>query len=93
MLRQLEVADDLRAEQADDVAEDGEAEAREDLLGDGRAAEHVALLEDERLQPGAGEIGRADETVVTATDDDGVVGLGQGDALRDYPHCIRLMQV
>ena len=65
-------------EQADDVAEDREAEAREELLGDGGAAEHVALLEDEGLQPGAGEVGRADEAVVAATDDDGVVGLGQG---------------
>ena len=78
MLRQLEVPDDLRAEQADDVAEDREAEAREDLLGDGGAAEHVALLEDQCLQPGTGEIGRADETVVATTDDDRVVGLGQG---------------
>ena len=65
-------------EQAHDVAEDREAEAREDLLGDGGAAEDVALLEDEGLHPGAGEVGRADEAVVAATDDDRVVGLGQG---------------
>ena len=65
-------------QQAHDVAEDREPEAREDLLGDGRAAEHVALLEDERLHPGAGEVGGADEAVVAATDDDRVVGLGQG---------------
>ena len=78
VLRQLEVADDLGPQQRHDVGEDREAEAREDLLGDRRAAEHVALLEDERLEPGAGEICGADEAVVAATDDDGVVGLGQG---------------
>ena len=75
---QLEVADDLGPQQADDVAEDREPEAREDLLGDRRAAEDVALLEDERLQPGAGEVGGADQAVVAAADDDRVVGLGQG---------------
>ena len=75
MLRQLELADDLGAEQADDVARDAEPEAGEDLLGDRGAAEHVALLEDERLQAGPGEVGGADEPVVTAADDDRVVAL------------------
>ena len=50
VLGQLEVADDLGAEQADDVARDGEPEARDDLLGDRRAAEDVAPLEDQRLE-------------------------------------------
>ena len=93
MLRQLEVADDLGAEQAHDIAEDREAEAREELLGDRRAAEHVALLEDEGPQAGAGEVGRAHEAVVAAADDDRVVGTGQEPPLRRYPNCIRLMQV
>ena len=73
VLRQLELADDLRAEQADDVAGDAEPEAREDLLGDRRAAEDVALLEDDRPQAGAGEVGGADEAVVATADDDRVV--------------------
>ncbi len=93
MLRQLQLADDLRAEQADDVREDREPEAREQLLRDGRAAEDVALLQDERLHPGAGQVGRADQAVVAATDDDRVVRLGQGACLRDYPDCIGSMQV
>ena len=46
-----------------------------DLLGDGRAAEHVALLEDEHPAPGAREVGRAGQAVVSPPDDDGVVGL------------------
>ncbi len=78
MLGQLEVADDLRPKQAHDVREDREPEAREDLLGHGRATEHVAPFEDERPQPGPGEVGGADEAVVPATDHDGVVGLGHG---------------
>ena len=77
MLRQLELADDLGAQQAHDVREDREAEAREELLGDGRAAEDVAPLEDERLHPGAGQVGGADQAVVAAADDDRVVALGQ----------------
>ena len=78
MLGQLEVADDLGPQQADDVREDRESEAREELLGHGRATEHRALLEDEGLQTGPRQIGRADEAVVSATDDDRVVRLGQG---------------
>ena len=73
--RQLELADDLGPEERHDVREDREAEAREDLLGDRRAAEDVAPLEDQRLHPGPGEIGRADEAVVAAADDDRVVAL------------------
>src|SRR4030067_1062565 len=37
---QVQVTDDLGAQQADDVARDREAEARDDLLRDGRATEH-----------------------------------------------------
>ena len=74
--RQLEVADDLRPQERDDVAEDAEPEAGEQLLGDRGATEDVALLEDERLQAGAGEIGRADEPVVAAAELR-VVTLGQ----------------
>jgi hypothetical protein len=73
--RQLELADDLGAEQRDDVAEDGEPEAREDLFGDRGAAEHMALLEDERLHSRTGQVRGADQAVVAATDDDRVVAL------------------
>ena len=75
VLRQVEVADDLRPEQADDVARDREAEARDDLLGDRRAAEHVAPLEDERLEAGPRQVGGGDEPVVPSADDHRVVAL------------------
>ena len=92
MPRQLELADDLRAEQRHDVREDRESEAREDLLGDRRAAEDVALFEDQGLHPGPGEIRGADEAVVAAADDDRVVALGQPEPPSRYPVCIGLMQ-
>ena len=56
--RQLEVADDLRPQQAHHVAGDAEAEAREDLLGHGRATQDVAALQDQRLQAAAGKVCR-----------------------------------
>jgi hypothetical protein len=42
--RQIEIANDLGAEQAHDVGENRELEARKYLLGHGRAADHGALL-------------------------------------------------
>ncbi len=90
--RQLELADDLGAEQRHDVREDREPEAREELLGDRRAAEDVAPLEDERLHPGAGEIRGADQAVVAAADDDRVVALGQPDASLALSSCVGLVQ-
>ena len=73
MPRQIELADDLGPQQRDDVRADGELEAGEHLLGDRGAAEHVPPLEHEHLPPGAREIGRVDEAVVAAADDDRVV--------------------
>ena len=46
--RQVEVADDLRPQQAHDIGKLGEPVAREDLLGDGRAANDVASLVDKK---------------------------------------------
>ena len=71
--RQVEVADDLRAEERDDVGADRVLEARIDLLGDRRAAEHVAPLEHEHLAPRAREIRRVHQAVVAAADDDDIV--------------------
>jgi hypothetical protein len=71
--RELEVADDLRAQQAHDVGEHRELEAGEDLLGDRRAADERALLEDERAPPRARQVGGGDEPVVPPADDDRVV--------------------
>jgi hypothetical protein len=76
--RQVQLADDLRAEQADDVRGDREAEAREDLLGDRGPAEQLALLEDEGAQAGPREVRGADQPVVAAANDHRVVRPGHG---------------
>ncbi len=73
VLRQLEVVDDVRPEEAQGVRKGREPEARPELLGDGRPADDVAPLEDERPQAGLGEVGPVDEAVVTTADDDRVV--------------------
>jgi hypothetical protein len=73
--RQVEVADDLGAQQRDDVGADRVLEARVDLLGDRGAAQHVPALEDEDLPARAREIRGAHEAVVAAADDDDVVGM------------------
>jgi hypothetical protein len=75
VLRQVEVADDLRPQQRHDVGRDAEPEAGEDLLGDGRAAEDVAPLEDDGSKAGTREVGRGGEAVVAPADHDRVVPL------------------
>ena len=77
---QVQLADDLGPQQRDDVGADRELEAREHLLGDGGAAEHVAALEHEHLLARAREVGRGDEPVVPAADDDRVVFAAHGSA-------------
>ena len=75
MLRQLELADDLRTQEGDDVGEDAEAVARHDLLGDGRTAEDVTAFQDQDRLAGLREVGRGHEAVVASADHDGVVAL------------------
>jgi hypothetical protein len=72
---EVEVADDLRPEQGDDVGRDAEPEAGDDLLGDGGPAEHLAALEDNDAHAGPREVRGGDQAVVAAPDDDGVVAL------------------
>src|SRR5262249_13739381 len=74
-LRELELADDLRARQAEGVARGREPEAGDDLLADGRPADHAPAPQDARLPPRAGELGGGDEPVVAAADDHRVVAL------------------
>ena len=101
VLGQVQVPDDLRPQQADDVAGDREAEARDDLLGDGGAAQDVPALQDQRLEPGPRQVRGGDEAVVPSADDHRVVALrhahppvgtcttaGGG----RYSACIELMQ-
>jgi len=81
---QLELADDLRAQERDDVGGDAEPEPRHDLLGDGSASEDVPALEHDDAEPGACQICAADEAVVAAADDDRVVALLHRGAMLDH---------
>ena len=69
VLRQAQVGDHLRVEQADRVAGHRIAEAGMEFLGHRRATDEVPALEHAHLQAGGREIGRADQAVVSATDD------------------------
>ena len=80
--RQVEIANDLGAQQAHHVREHRELEAGKDLLGHGRAADALAPLEHEHALAGAGEIRGAHEPVVAAADDDCVVGRRHDPSLR-----------
>src|SRR5258707_4579959 len=73
--RELYLADDLRAQKAHHVREDGEAKAGKHFVAHRRAAHALATLEHQHLAPGSREIRSTGEPVVTAADDDGVVGL------------------
>ena len=88
VLRELEVADDLRPQEADDIREDAEPEAREELLGHRGATEDVAPLQDERLEAGARQVGRADEAVVAPADDHRVVAVGHAVVPSAVSDCI-----
>ena len=71
---EVEVAQDRRRQQAHHVGEHRDLVLRSPrLLGDGGAADDVAALEHDGALAGAGEVGRGDEPVVAAADDDGVV--------------------
>ncbi len=72
---QLEVADDLGAEQAHHIGKDRELESREDLLGDGGAPDQRPALQHQHFLAGAGQVGRRDQAVVAAPDEDRVVVL------------------
>jgi hypothetical protein len=78
MSRQLEVADDLRAQQAHDVGKHREGETRKDLLAHRGATENRATLEHEHLASGAREVGGIDEAVVATADHDRIPVLRAG---------------
>ncbi len=91
VLDEVEVLDDVGPQEAERVRERREPEARPELLGDRRAADQVASLEDERPQPGLGQVGAVGQAVVAATDDDRVVGpVGLRLALAARPLLVRL---
>jgi hypothetical protein len=72
---EIQFANDLGAEQRDDVGTFGEEEAWDNFFGDGGTAENAAALEDEHFFAGFGKVSGIDEAVVTASDDDYIVGL------------------
>ena len=71
--RQVEIANDLRTQQRDDVRADGDVEAGKHFLGDRGAAEHVPALEHEHTAACARQICRVRQAVVAAADHDDVV--------------------
>ena len=73
---ELQVADDLRVEEAVDVGGGRDLEAWEGLLGHTGAADDVPPLEDHHAQPGTREVARRHEPVVPGADHDGVVTVG-----------------
>ena len=73
MAGQIEVANDLRAQQRDYVGAHRELESGKDFFGDGGAAEHVTTLQHQNFLTGAGQVGGRGEAVVASSDDDCVV--------------------
>src|SRR5271168_5313005 len=76
MAGQIEVADNLRAQQGHHIRKYGKLEAGNDFFGNCSAAEHVPPFEHEHFLALAGEISRVDQAVVPAADDNNVVFLG-----------------
>ena len=72
---QIQFANDFGAEERDHVGTFGKEETWDDFFGDGGAAKDAAALEDENFLSCFGQIGSVHETVVTASDDDHIVGL------------------
>ncbi len=85
VLGELQLVDDVRAEQRQCIGERREPEARMQLFGDGGSAHEVAAFDDQGLEPLLGQIGAVGEPVVAATDHDCVVfalgGSRHGDPL------------
>src|SRR5690348_11337131 len=73
MAGQVEIANDLRAQQRDYVGAHRELESGKDFLGDGGASEHVAPLQHQDFLACARQIGGGGEAVVASSDNDCVV--------------------
>ena len=73
--RQVQIPDDLRAEQAHHVGAHAVLEARVDLLRNRSAPEHVPLLQHHDALAGPGQVRGVDEAIVAPADDDGVVAV------------------
>ena len=73
MFRQLQVTDDLRAQQTHHVRELGKFEAGDDLFGHGRPADDVPAFEHHDFLARHGKIGRGNESVMPRADHDCVI--------------------
>src|SRR5690606_11369418 len=73
--RQLEIADDLRTQQAHDIREHREPEPWKDFLRHGSTANQRTPFEDKRPATGAREVRSRNEPVVPAANDDDVVAI------------------
>src|SRR5213595_3076498 len=73
MSRQIEFANDLRAQQRNDVRTDGKFEAGKDFFGYRGASQHVTTFEHQHALAGTREIRCIHEAVVAAADDDTIV--------------------
>lgn len=82
---QIEVADDLRVEEADGVGCDRVAKARVKLIRHGRSSDHGALLDHLHLQARGGEIAGADEAVMPCPDDHHIIAFGHSILLPIHP--------
>ena len=69
---EVEFVDHLRAQQRHQVREHAVTEARKRLLAQRGAADDRTALQHHDIQPGPGQVGRGDETVVAGADDDRV---------------------
>ena len=71
--QQVELFDDFRAQQGDQVREDAVLEPRQRLLGDGGAAQTLSPLQDQHVEAALREVGGRGQAVVAGADDDDVV--------------------
>src|SRR3989442_8103885 len=71
-LRELEILDDLRAEESRHVSRSADLESRRDLVRDAGASDTVCTLDNDDAEPRFGEIVRGDEPVMARPDDDDV---------------------
>ncbi len=81
---ELEVADDLRPEQAADVRRRRYLEAGPQLFRDASAAHDLAALQHQNAQPRARQVSRRHQPVVASPDHDGVITLRHWFASLDW---------
>jgi hypothetical protein len=76
MAFELKVTNNAFLEEAGKISGGGDTITGPYLLSYRATAEHLAPFEDESLQPGPGQIGGRDESVMAASDDDGIYFTG-----------------